>query len=108
MAHVRKDTLTRTVEWWKHLRGRKHDQARRERIAARGQIRTELDELALNNATALEGFKRTDSEEIFAAGWEAACQRNSGLLISHGVIDWRTGFAEAYKAFCAGSARPIK
>jgi hypothetical protein len=43
MAHVRKDTLTTTVEWWKHLRKRKRAQAKRQRRAAKGQIRQALD-----------------------------------------------------------------
>jgi hypothetical protein len=41
MAHARKDTLTTTVEWWKHLRRRKRDQAKRERRAAKRHIREE-------------------------------------------------------------------
>jgi hypothetical protein len=42
MAHVRKDTLTKTVEWWKHLKWRKRDQAKRERQAAKREIRNRL------------------------------------------------------------------
>jgi hypothetical protein len=43
MAHVRKDTLARTVEWWKHLRWRKRDQSKRERAASKKEIRKELE-----------------------------------------------------------------
>jgi hypothetical protein len=38
MAHARKDTLTKSVEWWKHLKWRKRDQAKRERRAAKADI----------------------------------------------------------------------
>lgn len=38
MAHVRKDTLAKTVQWWKHLRPYWQ---RRERVAAAKLIRTE-------------------------------------------------------------------
>ncbi len=39
MAHVRKDTLTKTIEWAKHLRPfGKRKQARRERVAAKKEI----------------------------------------------------------------------
>jgi hypothetical protein len=38
MAHVRKDTLTRTLEWWKQLKWRKRDQAKRERRVAKIEI----------------------------------------------------------------------
>jgi len=42
MAHVRKDTLAKTVQWWKHLRPYwKRRQQRRERVAAAKLIRTE-------------------------------------------------------------------
>lgn len=41
MAHVRKDTLTKTLQWWKHLRPYwKRRQHRRERAAAAKLIRT--------------------------------------------------------------------
>ena len=40
MAHVRKDTLTKTVQWWKHLRPFwKRRQQRRERTAVAKLIR---------------------------------------------------------------------
>lgn len=39
MAHVRKDTLTKTIEWAKHLRPfGKRRQAKQERRAARKDI----------------------------------------------------------------------
>jgi hypothetical protein len=38
MAHVRKDTLAKTVQWWKRR------QQRRERAASGKLIRTESDE----------------------------------------------------------------
>jgi hypothetical protein len=42
MAHVRKDTLAKTVQWWKHLRPYwKRRQPRRERTASAKLIRTE-------------------------------------------------------------------
>lgn len=42
MAHVRKDTLTKTVDWAKHLRPfGKRQQARRERVAAKKEIEAE-------------------------------------------------------------------
>jgi hypothetical protein len=42
MAHVRKDTLTRTIDWAKHLRPfLKRKQARRERVAAKKEIENE-------------------------------------------------------------------
>ncbi len=45
MAYVRKDTLVKTVQWWKHLRPYcKRRQQRRERTASAKLIRTELDE----------------------------------------------------------------
>jgi hypothetical protein len=41
MAHKRKDTLTKTTEWWKHLRAfNKRVQAKRERQAAKKYIAT--------------------------------------------------------------------
>jgi hypothetical protein len=42
MAHVRRDTLTKSLEWWKHLKWRKRDQAKRERQAAKREIRDQL------------------------------------------------------------------
>ena len=40
MAHVRKDTLAKTVQWWKHLRPYwKRRQQRRERVASAKVIR---------------------------------------------------------------------
>lgn len=40
MAHVRKDTLTKTREWWKHLRPfGKRRQAKGERVAAKSLIK---------------------------------------------------------------------
>jgi len=42
MAHVRKDTLAKTVQWWKHLRPYwKRQQQRRERVASAKFIRAE-------------------------------------------------------------------
>ena len=42
MSHVRKDTLKRCIEWAKHLRPYgKRVQAKRERGAAKDQIRKE-------------------------------------------------------------------
>ena len=42
MAHVRKDTLAKTIDWCKHLRPfGKRAQARRERAAAKKQIEAE-------------------------------------------------------------------
>lgn len=38
MSHVRKDTLTKCVEWWKHLKWRKRDQNKKERVASKKQI----------------------------------------------------------------------
>ncbi len=44
MAHVRKDTLAKTVQWWKHLRPYwKRRQQRRERVASSKLIRAEWD-----------------------------------------------------------------
>jgi len=42
MGHIRKDSLVGKLEWWKHLRGRKRDQAKAERRAAKVEIRQEL------------------------------------------------------------------
>jgi hypothetical protein len=43
MAHVRKDTLAKTVQWWKHLRPYwKRRQQRRERAASAKLIRKEV------------------------------------------------------------------
>lgn len=42
MAHIRKDTLTRTVEWWKHLKWGKRDQAKKGRQAAKRDIKERL------------------------------------------------------------------
>ena len=44
MAHKRKDTLTKSVEWWKHLRWNKRRQAKKERKAAVKEIKKELNE----------------------------------------------------------------
>lgn len=42
MAHTRKDTLTKPVEWAKHLRpANKRRQAKRERIASKAAIKEE-------------------------------------------------------------------
>jgi len=42
MAHVRKDKLAKTVQWWKHLRPCwKRQQQRRERVASAKFIRAE-------------------------------------------------------------------
>jgi len=42
MAHVRKDTLAKTIAWAKHLRPfGKRKQARRERAAAKKEIESE-------------------------------------------------------------------
>lgn len=38
MAHVRKDTYTKPVEWAKHLRKRKRDQQKRERQDSKKEI----------------------------------------------------------------------
>ena len=39
MAHKRKDTLTKAVEWWKHLRPfNKRRVSKRERVAAEKEI----------------------------------------------------------------------
>jgi len=41
MAHVRKDTLTKTVQWWKHIRPYwKRRQQRREGVAWSRLIRS--------------------------------------------------------------------
>jgi hypothetical protein len=43
MSHVRKDTLTRPPEWWKHLRPRnKRKVAKAERKAAVKEIKRDL------------------------------------------------------------------
>jgi hypothetical protein len=43
MAHVRKDTLTRPPEWWKHLRPfLKRLVSKRERKAATKEIRRDI------------------------------------------------------------------
>ena len=45
MAHVRKDTLAKTGQWWKHLRPYwKRRQQRRERVASAKLIRAEFAE----------------------------------------------------------------
>jgi hypothetical protein len=50
MAHVRKDALAKTVQWWKHLRPHwKRRQQRRERVASAKLIRTEWDEQIQRN-----------------------------------------------------------
>jgi hypothetical protein len=45
MAHTRKDTLTKPIEWAKHLRpyGKKRQQ-HKERVAAQKQINKEINE----------------------------------------------------------------
>ena len=49
MAHKRKDTLTKAVEWWKHLRPfNKRRVSKRERIAAEKEIKKEKE--ILNDA----------------------------------------------------------
>jgi hypothetical protein len=45
VAHVQKDTLAKTVQWWKHLRPHwKRRQQRRERVASAKLIRAEFAE----------------------------------------------------------------
>jgi hypothetical protein len=45
MAHVRKDTLAKTIQWWKHLRPYwKRRQQRRERVAGAKVLRVEMAE----------------------------------------------------------------
>lgn len=41
MAHKRKDTLTKSKQWWKHLRDWKRPQNKAERRAAKKQITEE-------------------------------------------------------------------
>jgi hypothetical protein len=42
MAHKRKDTLTKSPEWWKHLRPfNKRRVSKRERVAAEKEIQEE-------------------------------------------------------------------
>lgn len=44
MAHTRKDTLTRTVQWWKHLRKfNKHVQSKKERKAAEKEVKKHIE-----------------------------------------------------------------
>lgn len=44
MAHIRKDTLTKTLQWWKHLRPEwKRRTNKRERIAAKADIAKRLE-----------------------------------------------------------------
>jgi hypothetical protein len=42
MAHVRKDTLTKCLQWWKHLKDFKRPQNKRERRAAKKEILKDL------------------------------------------------------------------
>lgn len=42
MAHVRKDTLVTSPEWWKHLKWNKKIVSKAERQAAKKQISDEL------------------------------------------------------------------
>jgi hypothetical protein len=45
VVHIRKDTLVKTVQWWKHLRAYwKRRQQRLERVASAKLIRAEWDE----------------------------------------------------------------
>ena len=41
MAHSRKDTYTKPVEWWKHLRENKRVMSKKERKAAKERINKE-------------------------------------------------------------------
>jgi hypothetical protein len=61
MAHVRKDTLAKTVQWWKHLRPYwKRRQQRRERVASAELIRAEWDEQIERKKTN-RGLRRFDN-----------------------------------------------
>ena len=42
MAHVRKDTLAKCLQWWKHLKNWKRPQNKRERRAAKKEIEKDL------------------------------------------------------------------
>ena len=45
-----------------------------------------------------EAFQ-ADMREAFAAGWNAFLSNHSGLLISHGIKDFRIGFEEAWSKY---------
>ena len=43
MAHSRKDTFTKPLQWWKHLRDWKRFQNKKERRAAKTNIKKDTD-----------------------------------------------------------------
>ena len=70
MAHTRKDTLAKTVEWWKHLRpfGKKV-QARRERAMALKQIKNSIADMSIEEYNKLYD-SITAEEDIRVVNWD--------------------------------------
>jgi predicted transcriptional regulator len=65
MAHVRKDTLAKTVQWWKHLRPYwKRRQQRRERVASERLIQRDLQENDRFIAGVRKGLNQIDRGEV--------------------------------------------
>jgi hypothetical protein len=42
---------------------------------------------------------QTEMREAFAAGWNAFLATHSGLLMAHGIKDFRLGFEEAWAKY---------
>jgi hypothetical protein len=42
---------------------------------------------------------QAEMREVFAAGWDAFLATHSGLLIAHGIKDFRLGFEEAWAKY---------
>jgi predicted transcriptional regulator len=65
MAHVRKDTLAKTLQWWKHLRPYwKRRQQRRERVAAAKLMQRDVQESDDFIAGVRKGLAEIERREV--------------------------------------------
>ena len=47
----------------------------------------------------IDQTEQSELHEAFAAGWNAFLATHSGLLIAHGIKDFRVGFEEAWTKY---------
>ena len=47
----------------------------------------------------IDQTEQSELHEAFAAGWNAFLATHSGLLIAHGIKDFRLGFEEAWAKY---------
>jgi hypothetical protein len=47
----------------------------------------------------IDQIEQSELREAFAAGWNAFLATHSGLLIAHGIKDFRLGFEEAWAKY---------